>query len=87
MKEIKIVIKNKLGLHAKTAATFVECISRYSSDVTIIKEGNEVDGKSLLSILTLYSPMGTEWTVRAVGEDADAVLSAVKELAERNFYE
>lgn len=87
MREIEVVIKNKLGLHARAAAILVESISRYSSEVTIVKDGQEVDGKSIMGVMTLAAGIGTELIIKADGEDEHEVLKRVEELVERKFDE
>lgn len=87
MREIEVVIKNKLGLHARAAAILVESISRYSAEVTIVKDGQEVDGKSIMGVMTLAAGIGTELIIKADGEDEHEVLKRVEELVERKFDE
>lgn len=87
MKEVKVLIKNKLGLHARAAAMLVECTSKFVSDVTIIKDSHEVDGKSIMGVMTLAAGIGTELTVRADGNDENEVLMKIEELIERKFDE
>ncbi|HXG30019.1 MAG TPA: HPr family phosphocarrier protein, partial [Thermodesulfobacteriota bacterium] len=53
-------IKNRLGLHARAAATFVRLSNRFSSDIKLIKDGYEVNGKSILGILSLAAVQGSE---------------------------
>ena len=65
----------------------VESISRFSSDVTIIKDGHEVDGKSIMGIMTLAAGEGSEITVSCSGDDEEEVLSKIEELIERKFDE
>ena len=82
--EIKksITLKNKHGLHARPATAFVELAKKFKSDVTILHEGQEVDAKSIISILTLGLGEGAKITVRAVGKDAqkaaDELVNLVK---------
>ncbi|MFC2092222.1 HPr family phosphocarrier protein [Elusimicrobiota bacterium] len=87
MKEIQVIIKNKLGLHARAAAMLVEGVSRFTSDVVITKKGHEVDGKSIMGVMTLAASMGTKLTFRANGDDEDELLRKVVELVERKFDE
>jgi len=87
MKEIKVVIKNKLGLHARAAAMLVEHVSRFESDITIIKGGREVDGKSIMGLMTLAAGIGTELKIKARGTDEKAALEAIFSLVERKFDE
>ena len=69
MIERKVVIQNQLGLHARPAALFVKKSSNYLSQVTIAKDGVEVDGKSILGILMLACEKGSEIVLKVVGED------------------
>lgn len=79
--EIKreIVVKNKTGLHARPAALFVQIANKFDSDITIIKDEQEVNGKSIMGILMLAAEKGSKITIMADGEDAE---KAVEELSE-----
>jgi phosphocarrier protein HPr len=85
--ERNLLIKNKLGLHARAAARMVQVSNSYASDFTIRFDGQEVDGKSILSILTLACPLGSNIVVRADGSDADQLLDAVERLIDDKFGE
>ncbi len=80
-------IKNKLGLHARAAAMFVRLSNKFSSDIRLIKDGYEVNGKSILGILSLAAVQGTELNVVAVGEDAKEAISEIGKLIESGFGE
>jgi len=80
-------IKNRLGLHARAAAVLVKTTSRFLSDIKIIKDGVEADGKSILGILSFAASKGTNITVLTDGEDADIALSTIEELIESGFGE
>ncbi len=80
-------IKNKLGLHARAAATLVKTTSRFLSDIKIIKDGMEADGKSILGILSFAASKGTHITIVTEGEDAEDALSTIEELIESGFGE
>jgi len=80
-------IKNKLGLHARAAAVLVKTTCRFLSDIKIIKDGVEADGKSILGILSFAASKGTNITVLTDGEDADIALSTIEELIESGFGE
>jgi len=80
-------IKNKLGLHARPAAKLAELSNRYKATITFEVDGEEVDAKSLLSILTLACPQGTKVKVKAYGEDAQEALEALEKLFEDKFGE
>ena len=87
MREIIVVVKNKLGLHARAAAMLVEGVSRFKSDIALIKEGHEVDAKSIMGVMTLAAGKGTDITVRVDGADEESALEKVIELFERKFDE
>lgn len=80
-------IKNKLGLHARAAAVLVKTTSMFLSDIKIIKDGVEADGKSILGILSFAASKGTNITVLTDGEDADIALNTIEELIESGFGE
>lgn len=83
----ELVISNRLGLHARAAARLVELTQQYRSEVIMEKNGDAVDAKSIISLLTLECPMGTRIVVRAVGEDAAVAVAAVAELVANKFGE
>ncbi len=83
----KITIKNKLGMHARAAVKFVNLANRFSSQVRIEKNGNEIDGKSILGILTLAAIQGTEIILKVSGKDEDRALKALVELINSRFQE
>ena len=87
MREVTLTIRNKVGLHARPAALFVQTASKFKSKVLAVKDGHEVNAKSILSVLTLGAEQGAEVTVRAEGEDEVEVIEALKELVENNFGE
>jgi phosphocarrier protein HPr len=87
MVEKKIIIKNKLGLHARAAVKFVNLANRFRSSVKIEKDGNEIDGKSILGILTLAAVQGTKITLRVSGKDEDSALRALVALIDNKFCE
>jgi phosphocarrier protein len=80
-------ITNKLGLHARAAAMFVRLSNKFSSDIKLIKDGYEVNGKSILGILSLAAIQGTELNIVAIGEDAGEALSEIGKLIESGFGE
>ncbi|HPR63993.1 MAG TPA: HPr family phosphocarrier protein [Thermoanaerobaculia bacterium] len=77
-KDIEII--NKLGLHARAAAKLVETSKRYACSVTVSKDGEAVDGKSILGILMLAAAKGSMITVVTDGEDEESAMNAVEEL-------
>ena len=80
MIEKSVVIQNKYGLHARPSAQFVEVASRYASDVFIVKDGVEVNGKSIMGVLMLAAEKGAELTLRADGKDEQELVDALVEL-------
>ena len=80
-------IINRLGLHARAAARFVETASRYSADVTVANGEECVSGKSILGLMMLAAAEGTTLTLTASGRDADTVLDALCELIAARFHE
>ena len=84
-KTLKII--NDLGLHARCAAKIVALAGQFRSRLYFKKDGHEVDGSSILSLLTLACPKGTEVQVRAVGEDAESLMDAMTDLFARKFGE
>jgi len=87
MLETTITIKNKLGLHARAAVKFVNLANRFGADIRIIKDGNAIDGKSILGILTLAATQGSSIALTASGKDEDAALKALVELINNRFDE
>lgn len=87
MIERDVAIRNRLGLHARAAAKFVQTASRFQSEIKIRKNGEEVDGKSILGLLLLAASQGTKITIAVYGEDEAAAFAAVEELIARSFDE
>lgn len=84
-KDIEII--NRLGLHARAAAKLVHTAARYEAVVTIAKDGEEVDGKSILGVLLLAAPQGSHVSIRCDGSDEGEALEALVELIEDRFQE
>lgn len=87
MIEETIILKNRLGLHARAAAKLVHSAAGFTSRITLEKDGDAVDGKSILGLLLLAASKGTSLVLRVEGEDEQAALAAVKDLVERRFDE
>lgn len=87
MVEKRVVIKNRLGFHARAAVKFVNLANRYSSQVKILKDTMEIDGKSILGILTLAASQGTSVVLRVCGEDEHEAIKALVDLINRKFEE
>ena len=82
-----IVIRNKLGLHARAAVKFVNTANRFGAAVHIVKDSLEIDGKSILGILTLAATQGTAIVLRCSGKDQEAACAALLELINDRFGE
>lgn len=80
-------IKNKLGLHARAAALLVQTVNRFSAEVKISKDGQVVDGRSIMGVLTLAATRGSKIHVEAKGEDAEEAVRAIEKLVEKKFHE
>ena len=83
----EITIKNKLGLHARAAVKLVNLANRFESTVKIVKDGNEIDGKSILGILTLAATQGSEITLKVSGRDEVMAVEALVDLINDRFQE
>lgn len=83
----RLKIRNSLGLHARAAAKIVELADRYESSLLLEKDGRQVDGSNILSILTLASPKGAEMQVRITGEDAQQFMTELDALFQGRFGE
>ena len=80
-------IDNELGLHGRAAAKIMQLAKQYKSQLFFAKDEKEVDGSSILSILTLACPKGTVVRARIVGEDSKELLEKLSELFEHRFGE
>lgn len=80
-------IVNRLGLHARAAAKLVNTAARFHSRVTVIKDGEEVDAKSILGVLLLAASQGTCLTIRCEGDDETECIRAVSGLIASRFEE
>jgi len=87
VKEEVLTLRNRLGLHARAAAKFVHAAAAFESKITITKDGDEVDGKSILGLLLLAAGKGTPLLVRVDGPDEDQALAALHDLVNRKFDE
>ncbi len=76
----EVIIKNSQGLHARPAAMFVQVASKYNSNVSIQKDGEKVNGKSIMGILTLGAKKDSKVILEANGDDANALISELEEL-------
>jgi phosphocarrier protein HPr len=82
-----LTILNKLGLHARPAAMFVRIANRYSCEITVEKDGEEVNGKSIMGLMMLAAGCGSELRVAASGDDAEKAVNELADLIQRKFDE
>jgi phosphocarrier protein len=87
MHDKTVTIPNKLGLHARAAVKFVNLSNRFGSSIKIVKDGKEIDGKSILGILTLAAAQGTSIRLLVSGKDEEAAMAALVELIGNRFDE
>jgi phosphocarrier protein len=87
MLDRSVVIRNKLGLHARAAVKFVNLANRFGASVKIVKGGDEIDGKSILGILTLAATQGTTIRLVVSGKDEEEAMAALVELIANRFDE
>ncbi|MHC4913999.1 MAG: HPr family phosphocarrier protein [Planctomycetota bacterium] len=83
-----LTIENKYGLHARPATQFVETASRFTCEVVLLKDGEEVNGKSIMGLMMLGAEKGTQLTLRCFGAaDAEECLQSLAALIESKFGE
>jgi phosphocarrier protein HPr len=87
MMQRTFTVSNKLGLHARPAALFVQTTHKFQSQFQVEKDGQEVDGKSIMGILTLAAESGSQLKVTAEGPDESQALDALQGLFDRKFDE
>jgi phosphotransferase system HPr (HPr) family protein len=87
MPEIRMTIRNEVGLHARPAALFVQTAKRFDCDIRVAHDGREANAKGILGVLALGANQGAVITVRAEGEDANQALAILRALVERDFEE
>ena len=87
MKRKELLIENKLGLHARAAAQIVKSASAFESKITLLKDGLEVDGKSIMGIMMLAAAKGSTIMLHAHGEDEDRAVDGMENLFKNKFGE
>jgi phosphocarrier protein HPr len=85
--ERSFVVVNSLGLHARAAAQLVQLANRFRSEIHVEKDGMNVNGKSIMGVLTLAAAKGSTITVSCDGEDAEHAMTAIAKLIENGFGE
>jgi phosphocarrier protein len=87
MLERNVTIANKNGLHARPAAEIVKTAAKYKSDITLVRDDLEVNGKSIMGVMMLAAEYGSTLRLRADGPDAEEAVSALANLIESKFGE
>ncbi|MDP9005129.1 MAG: HPr family phosphocarrier protein [Verrucomicrobiota bacterium] len=85
--EKEITIINRLGLHARPAARFVRIASRYRCEIWVEKEGEQINGKSIMGLMMLAAGQGSKLLVRCEGPDADKAMEEIERLIAAKFNE
>jgi phosphocarrier protein len=87
MIEFESQVNNKIGLHLRAAGEFVKLASRFSSRITVIKNGRKANGKSILGLASLAVGRGAIIIIQIDGEDEAPAREAIEQLISDNFYE
>jgi phosphocarrier protein len=85
--EKEVTIVNRLGLHARPAAMFVRIASRHRAEIWVAKEGEEINGKSIMGLMMLAAGQGSKLLIRCDGPDADKAMEELEELIKAGFNE
>lgn len=85
--EKEITIINRLGLHARPAAMFVRIANQYRSEVWVEKEGEQINGKSIMGLMMLAAGQGSKLLIRCEGPDADKAMQEIENLINGRFDE
>lgn len=87
MRDKTVTIVNKLGLHARAAAKFVTLAGSFASDIKVMRNGQEVNGKSIMGVMMLAASNGSQITLKASGSDEDAAIEGLSDLIAQRFGE
>jgi phosphocarrier protein len=82
-----LVVSNKLGIHARPAAMFVKIASKFESEIYVEKDGERVNGKSIMGLMMLAAGPGSKLKVVAIGSDAQQAVNEIEALLKRKFDE
>jgi phosphocarrier protein HPr len=83
----ELVVINKLGIHARPAALFVKTANRYSSNILVDKDGEQINGKSIMGLMMLAAGPGSKLLITCEGEDCNQALDDIEALVKRKFDE
>jgi phosphocarrier protein len=87
MIEQTVTILNRKGLHTRPAALLVKTAARFQSELTLAKDGFEINGKSIIGVMTLAAEQGSQLTIRVEGPDEEEAAAAIVAIFERKFDE
>lgn len=87
MIEVTVTIQNRAGLHTRPAAALVRTSARFNAEFIICKDGMEINGKSIIGVMTLAAEQGSTLLLRFEGEDEEQARTAVVDLFQRGFDE
>lgn len=83
----ELTITNKLGIHARPAAMFVKIANRFACDIFVEKDGEKINGKSIMGLMMLAAGPGSKLTLHVKGPDAPAAIAEIEALFKRKFDE
>ena len=83
----ELIISNKLGIHARPAALFVKTANRFACEIFVEKDGEKINGKSIMGLMMLAAGPGSKLTIHANGADASKALAEIEGLIKRKFDE
>jgi phosphocarrier protein HPr len=83
----EFLVSNKLGIHARPAALFVKTANRFTCDIFVEKDGEKVNGKSIMGLMMLAAGPGSKLVIHAIGPDASKALAEIENLIKRKFDE
>ena len=87
MSERTVTIQNELGMHARAATKFVQLAGKFPCEITVSKDGHEVNGKSIMGVLMLVASKGSVIMIRARGSNAEQAIEALCKLVDDKFGE
>jgi phosphocarrier protein len=87
MIEVVVTVRNRQGMHTRPAASLVKTAARFKAEFFVIKDGMEINGKSIIGVMTLAAEQGSELLLRFEGPDEHDARNAVVDLFERGFDE
>ena len=83
----EVKIRNRLGMHARAAVKFVQLANKFRSEIKVVKDGSEANGKSIMGLLTLVAAHGVTMQLVCEGDDAEPSVAALAELVDAGFGE